>query len=314
MPTRYCTCAKLAKVPEIMNLKMKLPAPAAKTVNDAMQSRAALSLEQFLADRMQWDATEAMANVRKHWHPDWPDEWLELKVRLGSASNSLLGWYHRGVARRCTTGDLDEFGLSIQMQVRKHLLVYAGQSSYIDVWELLRALAIRDQEAVRRYIEDASFPLKDGDPDVRAVYNGVQAILRSDKAQLDALQKKKPSAKSPAWLTGTIRCLQGISARDPFHVASGINQHLDGFRRSGAADPLEKIISLEAHGLYRLAEQIDPKLVKEVDITRDLPWDQEFHAWSTNSRPRLAIEHFGPKCPRPLAEAFVHLGRPEWAR
>jgi hypothetical protein len=76
---------------------------------------------------------------------------------------------------------------------------------------------------------------------------------------------------------------------------------------------LEKIVSLAAHGLYRLAEQIDPTLVRDVDTERALPWDQEFHIWSTNSRPRLTVKHFGKKCPKPVAEAFVKLKRPEWA-
>jgi hypothetical protein len=153
-----------------------------------------------------------------------------LKVRFDWISDPMNGWYLRGVARRFSTGDLDEFGLFIQMHVRQYKLLNA-RPSYTDVWELLRALAIRDQEAVQRYVADAEFPLQDGHPDTRTIYNGVQALLRSDKAQLDVLQKKELSEKKPAYLTGIIRCLQGIAARDASSVAMGIHQHLDGFRK-----------------------------------------------------------------------------------
>lgn len=294
-------------------VKTEMPKEAASAVAEAMsKDETRLSFEGFIANWMQRDATEAIANVRKHWHPDWPQVWLELKVRFDWICDPMNGWYLRGVARRFSSGDLDEFVQFIQMHVRQYKLLNARPGD-TDVWELLRALAIRDQEAVGRYVAETDFPLQDGHPDTRTIYNGVQALLRSDKAQLDVLQQKELSDKKPAWLTGIIRCLQGIAARDPARVALGVHQHLDGFRKAFRIHPLEKIVSLEAHGLYRLAEQIDPQLVRDVDMGRGLPWDQEFHIWSTKSRPRLTVAQFGKKCPKPLAEALVTLERPEWA-
>lgn len=70
-----------------------------------------------------------------------------------------------------------------------------------------------------------------------------------------------------------MHCLQGIAARDASRVAAGIDEHLNGFYKAFCIDPMEKILSLDAHAMFRLAERIDPKLVRCVDTERDAPWD-----------------------------------------
>jgi hypothetical protein len=217
------------------------------------------------------------------------------------------------MARRLATDDLNEFGLFIQLHVRQAILNHdADEDESTDVWTLLPAIAIGDDLAIDRDVDIATFPLSRGHSDTRTIYNGVHAILRGEDSELEKLRRKRVSEKKPAWIRGIVACLQGIVTGDSSRVAFGIEQHLDGFRKGFRIDRLEKIISLEAHGLYRLAERIDGGLVRDFDTERRIPWDREFHAWSSTTRPALAIEHFGI-CPKPLAAAFVNLDRPEWA-
>lgn len=251
-----------------------------------------------------------VVNTREHLHPDWPDEWIEKNCTC-----TLLHWnlheVMRGVARRFINGDVGELALHLQMFVRYAALGHqANESEYIDIWRLLPALAIDDNAAVERFVELATFPIVDSHPDVRVIYNGVHAILRSDDQELEKLRAFTVS-KQPAWLGGMIVCLQGIADIDPSRVATGHEQHLAGFRRSFRSNQLEKIISFEAHGLYRLAQRVNPDLVQDIDTQRGLPWDREFHAWTTNNKVSIKLEHF-PNWPKELASVFVDLVPVPW--
>jgi hypothetical protein len=293
---------------------MKLSKSNATVVQDAMANTrdgAGLSFREFIAYWIKYDVKPAVKNLRGR-HATLSDQELEWKARFGWISDWPNGWYLRGMARRLSTDNLDEFGLFLQMHVRQAVLNHTSdEDEFTEVWPLLHALAIRDTSAIDRFIKNASFPLKAGHPDTRLIFNCVQALLRSDTSKAKALLKKRASGKTPAWLEGMIDCLEGILAEDAAQVASGLEQHLDGFKKASKINPLEKIISLEAHGLYRLAERIDPKLVAEVDTQRKLPWDQDFHDWSSSHQPVLTMTEFG-RCPRPLASAFVNFERPEW--
>jgi hypothetical protein len=310
-----CDGTALAAESEVRANVMKLPKAYAKAVEEAMandRDRANLAFDHFVAHWLERDAHDAIANTRTQ-YPDWSDEDLELAVRFGWISDWPNGWYLRGMARRLATDDLDEFGLFIQMHVRQAILNHvANGDEFTDVWTLLPAIAIGDDLAIDRYVDIATFPLSKGHPDTRTIYNGIHAILRSHASELEKLRRKRLSEKKPAWINGIVACLQGIVSQDSSQVASGIEQHLEGFRKGYRINSLEKIVSLEAHGLFRLAERIDGDLVKDFDPERGLPWDRDFHAWSSITRPTLAIEHFG-SCPKPLAEAFVTLKRPQWA-
>lgn len=274
-----------------------------------------LRFEEYIAGWLKRDPTEAISNRRRR-HPEWQDEWLEYNVRFGWISDSPNGWYLRGIARRIATDDLDEFGLFLQMYVRQAILHHRAnedyQNEFTDTWPLLIALAIGDQLAIDRYLEIATYPLSKGHPDVRTIYNGVHALLRGDNAAASELIAVKLSSitKKPLWLTGIVESLQGIVDRNASAFAKGIAAHLKGFPRRSYF-PLERSLSLEAHGLFRLAERISNRLGSEVEIDRDPPWDVEFHQWSAAWTPALSVAHFGA-CPRSLAAAFVTLERPPW--
>ena len=294
---------------------MKLAKADATAVQEAMantRNGAGLSFSEFVQFWLRYDAAPALKNTRTR-YPDLTEEELEWKMRLGWLSDGIIGWYLRGVAQRCSTDNLEEFAQFILMHVRQSVLSHNPEDSeYTEVWPLLQALAIQDQPTIDRYMKIATFPLKSGHADSVRIYNGVHSLLRSIGNDSPATFNRKPGKKPATWLDGILCCLEGISTRDPDKVASGIEEHLQGFRKSGRSSTLEKLISLEAHGLYRLAEQVDKDLVATVNTERALPWDREFHAWSTENRPTLTEKDFG-KCPKPLAEAFVKLTQPKWA-
>lgn len=88
------------------HVEMKLPEHAASAVVEAMsREETKLSFAGFIAQRMNFDATEAIANMRPQ-HPGWREEWLERRFRFERISDWADGWYLRGVARRAATGDL----------------------------------------------------------------------------------------------------------------------------------------------------------------------------------------------------------------
>jgi hypothetical protein len=315
--TRKPAKPKPAPAAASIPVKMKLPKNKASDVAEAMLNevtQAKLSFQEFIAYWMQYDASEGIANTRVNYPKlmkKGPERWLELKYRFESICDYPTGWYLRAIPRRAATGNLDEFGRFIQMQVRQMVLFQCVHgSSYTHIFELLLALAIGDDPAIERFLKTATFP-ESGRDKFSTIYNGVHALLREDAAEIDRLRKTKISKSTPTWAKGQVHCLQGIAERDASRVAAGIDEHLDGFYKAGWIDPMEKILSLQAHGMYRLAERIDPKLVRKFNTERDLPWDREFHAWSNGRVPKLAVEHFGD-CPADLCAPFVTLEIPPW--
>lgn len=293
---------------------MKLSKSDLSAVNQAMlntKDGAGVSFEEFIAFWMKRDAKPAILNTRNR-YPELTEQELEWKIRFGWISDWPNGWYLRGVARRFATGNLDEFGLFIQMHARQAILNHcANEDEFTDIWPLLCAIAIQDELAINQFVKNATFPIKSGHPDTRQIYNCVLALLSSRTSELEKLLKKKPTEKRPDWLEGMVTCLKGVLAQDASQVAAGIEAHLKGFKKAKRINPAEKIISLEAHGLYRLAERIDSSLVAECDIQQTLPWDREFHEWSCGNQPKLTLKNF-PKSPEPLANAFLTLKRPAW--
>jgi hypothetical protein len=299
-----------------MIMALKLSKADAKAVDAAMadtQRGAGAGFREFIEHWAGRDPTAAVKNLRPR-HPDLTDRELEWNARFGWLSDWPNGWYLRGVARRLATGNLDEFGLFLQMHVRQAVLNHsADDDEFTSVWPLLVALAIDDKAAVEEFIRVGTFPLKSGHPDTVRIFNGVHALLRSGTAKSKRTPKAEGQEKKPAWIDGIVACLEGIAARDPAKVAAGLEQHLEGFRKGGRINPFEKIISHTAHGLYRLAAGIDPDLVAAFDPRRGLPWDAEFHDWLSGPRRALSASDFG-NCPTPLAAAFVTLKRPKWVR
>jgi len=297
-----------------MTLKIsKVDASAVSAAMADTETGAGAGFREFVAYWVGRDVAAAVKNRRPR-YPDLTDRELEWSARFDQLSDWPNGWYLRGVARRLATGNLDEFGLFLQMHVRQAVLNHtANDNEFTEVWPLLVALAIDDRAAVEEFVRVGTFPLEAGHPDSVRIFNDVHAILRSRTAEWQRMAKDRGREKKPAWLAGILACLEGIAARNAPQVAAGLEQHLEGFRKGVRINPLEKIIAHTAHGLYRLAADVDPDLVATFDHRRGLPWDAEFHDWSTRPRRALSASDFG-NCPEPLVAAFVTLKRPSWVR
>ena len=125
-----------------MTLKLsKADASAVSAAVANTEDGAGASFQEFVAYCVGRDVTAAVKNQRPR-HPDLTDRELEWNVRFGRLSDWPNGWYLRGVARRLATGNLDEFGLFLQMHVRQAILNHTtSDSEYTDVWPLLVVLA-----------------------------------------------------------------------------------------------------------------------------------------------------------------------------
>lgn len=293
---------------------MKLSKSNMEIVQAAMANTkdgAGLGFRDFIESLMQRDVQPNIKNTRSRF-PTLTMKELELKALFGWVSDWPNGWQLRGIARRLATGNISEYCQFLLMHVRQAVLNHsAGDEEYTEVWPLLYAISIGDQLAIDSFMAISSYPIRTGHPDTRLIYNNVHKLLRAGVTKTKTPMKKPSKGKRPAWLDGMILCLEGIFKRDPAIVAKGIEQHLDGYSKAQRINSLEKIVSFEAHGLYRLAERIDPNLVVQCDTQRELPWDREFHEWSSQNEPVLVLKNFG-SCPKPLVKAFDTLYRPPW--
>ncbi len=115
------------------------------------------------------------------------------------------------------------------------------------------------------------------------------SIMAGESEMLPRLWSEMTKGKKPPWLTAWYVVLKAMSDRDPSAFAEGLQEFLGRFRRLNQDH--DAVINFDAHGLYRLAESLDPKLVAQFDTQQSYPWDPEFHAWcDANPDPLLGLD------------------------
>lgn len=115
------------------------------------------------------------------------------------------------------------------------------------------------------------------------------SIIADDSQLLPRLWSEMTKGKKPPWLTAWYIVLKAIADRDPSAVAEGLQGFLARFRRLN--HDYDAVVNLDAHGLYQLAQSLDPNLVSQFDTEQAYPWDAEFHAWCTaNADPLAGID------------------------
>lgn len=112
------------------------------------------------------------------------------------------------------------------------------------------------------------------------------SIIEGDARLLSQLWAEMAKGKKPPWLIAWYVVLKAIADRDPTAVADGLQEFLARYRHVNR--DLDAVINFDAHGLYRLAESLDPELVAGFDTQQGRPWDAEFHAWSAANRDPLS--------------------------
>ena len=201
-------------------------------------------------------------------------------------------WLSRGLARRFALEDPGELQMFISMHVRIKRCIDGARKTkgnadeeYVSVWDVLKALAVRDIDTARCWARGATYPLGSRDQ-YSKIYNGVFAILRDEFDSLDEMLSRLTLKPPSKWIGAMLACLLAIVKRDKAKVADAIETMLRGYSKTDQVLEIHKAICFEAHGFYALCHLVDPDLVELVKVDRDLPWDQGL--WS------ITYEDSGP--------------------
>ena len=141
--------------------------------------------------------------------------------------------------------------------------------------------------------------------------HAVRAIILKDRDGLRTACERMRMRKVKGSELGLVTTLLGICDESPADVAKGLQLLLDPKRRD--EDTVFNFWAFvpDAHGLYRLAESVDARLVAEFDVTQGYPWDAEFHSWTQQHENPLSDLDLNSICPI-LHDAVVNLSPPEW--
>ncbi len=246
--------------------------------------------------------------------PTWSAEHIrayiaDMPVMLDSSGE----WFFRGIARRFALGDAAELGRFASIQARVNWLMWGNKRVEEDsnVSYVLSALAAKDFSAALRFVETGTFPLIEGDPARKLIYNSVYAILKKDFEYLKSLVPALSKRSSPAWRGAIHSCLIGIAQQSPDLVAEGIQKSLKLHRRILSLSVLTKTIGFWAHGLFELARWVSPDLVSQFNVEQPLPWDADFQKWARQCDAPLkdiSLAHIAPN----IHEAIIELRIPSW--
>jgi hypothetical protein len=281
-------------------------------VGSVLERGGRLSLEEFVAQQQAVDLTEAVANAV----PDLPHlsrRDLYLHTLFTGIADLEDEWLSRGVARRLTLDEPAELARFLGMNSRVKYLWHGGivgnENEYGNVYDALRGLAVRDVDVALAFATTGTFPLRSGHRDTVLAYNGVYSVLRRESSYPRTFERALAGRKTTRWFGGLYEGLRGIMKADGSLVAQGLDQMLKA--RSPWHGPLEKVINLEAHGLYELARWVSPDLVSEFDTDRPLPWDRKLTEWTVrNKSPMRGVRL--PGLPLALRKAILRLERPQW--
>jgi hypothetical protein len=184
----------------------------------------------------------------------------------------------RGIARRLIFDAPSELAACVVLEGRFEWMTSYGmreENCYPSIWPLLRALSAADFVVAQKFTETFPYPLKVGDRDVVALYNGIFAVLGRDMKSLQSLMPTLQKRKPPQWIAAMFACLIGIVENSAGLVAEGLDRMHQTARRR-AVGPIEKLIYLEMHGMYELCRWFSPTLVSEFDTDRSFPWDRAY--------------------------------------
>ncbi len=258
---------------------MKVPSEASKLVEYEFRDGGSMTASEFIANKHDILVTDDDISCIIDEHPEISATEASDFVVFLNCSDSYGSWMQRGIARRIRLGDPAELATFISVGSRFEVLRGCDPvNQYVQVFEILRAYATRDIDCVKAWIKRSTYPLASGHPDTRILYNAVLAIGHSD---MDALGKAvdlmRNRTRANRWFKAAFRILTGISDDAPTEVSNGLANMLSARSLDAGMMLLTKYFRLEAHGLYRLAEQVNPHLVSSVAIDAELPWDREFH-------------------------------------
>lgn len=276
-----------------------------------------LSLLEFLAAHASPDVDEALNSIVKMGCA-WPRETIVNALHCSYLDRvySFYKWVDRGLARRFALNDPAELQAFTSMHVRFRLALDGDPDQggpdehYTDVWEVLRALAVRDIRLAKRFAERGRYPLLPSSP-WHTIYNAVFALLRGDRDTFESLEKRLAPKSVTKGERAMFECLQGILHEQSSQIEASIATILALYPRTDVSG-IQKTICLQAHGFYTLCDLVNPDLVAEVDIERQLPWDAELCSLAFGKPEPFELDVDLTFVSQAFHDVIVGLEKPAW--
>jgi hypothetical protein len=250
---------------------------------------------------------------RALWHPGWTEDQVLTLLRFENESGALN--QDLGFVRRLVHDDPAELALGVALGARlawvqrRHEEQMGMGTQDDDPCLALGALPVMDLELIRRVVDA---PNREQDGQRHLLYGAVTAAFHRDLEALRPVVERFNKQKVYPDFEGMRSVLTGIARDDPAQVTAGLNGILE-FENRMRKRKEGRIVSMEAHQFYRLAERVSPGLVAGFDTTQPLPWDAGFHAWTRDHPDPLAGCDFRDISPV-LHDALIHLKLPSWFR
>lgn len=204
---------------------------------------------------------------------------------------------------------IGELLLGVSMSARIGWMHSGRKGSTIDD-PLLQGLAVGDRLVVQRFIETME-PWNEEPGGFNIKCHGVVAVLNRDWAALKRGLSQPPSHTSEEVYMVLKDFLLGLMNNDPHETATALQNFFDISKRQRIKGWLRNAFDYETHGLFHLAEGINPQLVANFDKLQSRPWDSDIY--NAVSRGRDPWDHVDLRnISIELHDAITTLSRPVW--
>lgn len=271
--------------------------------------------------------------LKKRWTasiPDEHDEYLpksrqtlkDCFPKLTDQQIDSMLWLHRfgnhfddvAVGRRALLDDPAELVQGLRIHYRVAFALRGRWDQQCDVDQLLPMCASGDLDFARRVAKGrrgACHALLS--PTEQISVATVSWLNQDDETlailvdEIDATSMKYVQPWDQATLLAFCAAVRGEAAE----VAVQMGLLLESVRRLRDKTDIDRVVNLNAHGLYRLFESTSPKLVQAFDAAQGFPWDPEMHAWC-QEHPVSDHSHDIAEISKLLHDIVVNGNVPRW--
>ena len=202
-----------------------------------------------------------------------------------------------GIARRILAGDAGLLAECLRTSARLGYLLYvvggekySGGYDCLQVFELLKMLAVGDMAAVEALTNRFPAPAGQGHPDTLLLCNAVYLAL-GKHPNPDAVLRGMESRKATKFFRSIYQCVAATLKQDSEQFLQNLLELQKGNRRQDFHLHMEKIICLEAHAMVRLWTKRNKSDLPEISDLA-LPWDRELYQ-HTQNRADAPLPDFG---------------------
>lgn len=256
-----------------------------------------VSLNELVAERLR-----VLAKQR-----DMPGNRPLKSCLAGMFQNLRADFTDHGILRRLLDDDVSALAPGIDASSRMGLLMrvaggteYPGGYDCLQVFDLLSALAVADWPLVQTFLDRFPGPFRLGHPTTVLLANGVNAVIRDDRAAFAAIEQRLRDKRGSHFDRAVFDCLLAIMANDASGVSDKIDEMLKGNRRQEWTSYLLKLICIQAHALYNLCLRVfQARGTVAPPIPSGPTWDVAFHTsvHASHMEPRQRFFDFAPVSP-----------------